>query len=71
MILVGNPIVLLEGETGMTAILTAAGSLLTQLITWAGSITSFLISDSMAVMFLAIMFVMLAVHFVKSFIKTA
>lgn len=66
----GTP-VLMEGETGMTAIITAAGSLLTSLVSWAGSITAFLISDPMTVMFLAIMFVMLGVHFVKSFIKTA
>ena len=58
-------------ETGMSAIITAAGTLLTSLITWAGNITSFLIADDMAVMFLAIMFVMLGVHFVKSFIRTA
>lgn len=55
----------------MSAIITAAGTLLTSLITWAGNITAFLISDDMAVMFLAIMFVMLGVHFVKSFIRTA
>lgn len=55
----------------MSAIITAAGTLLTSLITWAGNITSFLIADDMAVMFLAIMFVMLGVHFVKSFIRTA
>lgn len=55
----------------MTAIITAAGSILTALTGWATSITTWLIADPMAVMFLAIMFVMLGLHFVKSFIRTA
>ena len=55
----------------MSAIITAATSILTALTGWATSITTWLIADPMAVMFLAIMFVMLGLHFVKSFIRTA
>lgn len=61
----------MEEVTGLAAIIQAAGQVLTALTGWATSITSWLIEDDMAVMFLAIMFVMLALHFVKSFIRTA
>ena len=63
--------IMMEGETGMAAIITAASSVLTALTGWATQITTWLIADPMAVMFLAIMFVMLGLHFVKSFIRTA
>ena len=63
--------ILLDTPTPLETIITAAGTVLSSLTTWATSITSWLIADPMAVMFLAIMFVMLGLHFVKSFIRTA
>lgn len=63
--------ILLEGETPLQIIISSAGTVLSSLTSWASQITAWLIADPMAVMFLAIMFVMLGLHFVKSFIRTA
>lgn len=63
--------VLFEGETGLSGLLADGTSILTSLTTWATSITTWIFGNPMARMFLAIMLIMLALHFVKSFIRTA
>lgn len=63
--------VLFETGTGLSGLLSDGTSILSSLTTWASSITSWIFGDPMARMFLAIMLIMLGLHFVKSFIRTA
>lgn len=61
--------VLLEGETvGVAGILSTMQTIITSLITALGSFTQFILSDSLAVMFMAITFIMLAIHLLHSLV---
>lgn len=63
--------VLFEGETGLSGLLSDGSTILASLTTWATSITTWIFGNEMARLFLAIMLLMLGLHFVKSFIRTA
>lgn len=65
-----NPIVLAEG-TGLSGLLSDGSSILASLTNWATTITTWIYGNEMARLFLAIMLLMLGLHFVKSFIRTA
>lgn len=65
-----NPI-LAESSTGLSGLLSDGTTILTSLTTWATSITTWIFGNEMARLFLAIMLLMLGLHFVKSFIRTA
>lgn len=70
--LVNIPVhVLNEGNTALSELLADATTILTSIITNATSITTWILGNPMARLFLAIMLLMLALHFVKSFIRTA
>lgn len=46
--------ILLEGETGVAALLTQIGSFLTQALTWLSSILAWMIGEPVIIFFLAI-----------------
>lgn len=52
-------------------LVTDVTSLLGGVTSWATSIVTWIIGNEMARLFLAIMLLMLGIHFVKSFIRTA
>lgn len=61
--------VLLEGEaTGVSGILSTMQTIITALIDALGDFTQFILSDSLAVMFMAITFIMLAIHLLHSLV---
>ena len=66
-----NVPVLFSSDTGLSGLLSDGTTILTSLTTWATSITTWIFGNAMARLFLAIMLIMLALHFVKSFIRTA
>lgn len=55
-------------KTGMTAILAAVGTIISSLTTWMSSLTAWVLGDDLAVMFFAIMFIMLAIHVINSLV---
>lgn len=61
----------MEPATGLSAIITAVGTLLSGLTGWLTSITTWVLADPLAIMFYAIMFVMLALHVLFSLINGA
>lgn len=64
-------VVQFEGSTLIGDLITDTGSLLTGVVNWGTQITTWIAGNAMARMFLAIMLLMLGIHFVKSFIRTA
>lgn len=54
--------------TGMAAIFTAVSTLITNVLQWCTSITTWILGDDLAVMFFAIMFLMLAIHVINSLV---
>lgn len=64
-------IVQFEGTTLIGDLVTDVGTLLGGVTQWATSIVTWIIGNQMARLFLAIMLLMLGIHFVKSFIRTA
>ena len=66
-----NPIVLFEGQTGIALILSTAGTILTSILTFLSQLTTWILGDDIAVMFFAIMIIMLALHVLKSLVKGA
>lgn len=60
-----------EGTSLIGDLVTDTGSLLTGVVSWGTQITTWIAGNPMARLFLAIMLLMLGLHFVKSFIKTA
>lgn len=65
------PVLFTSNTGGLSGLLSDGSTILSSLTTWATSITTWIFSDDMARLFLAIMLIMLALHFVKSFIRTA
>lgn len=59
----------MEPTTGMAAIISAVGTLLTGITGWLTSLTTWILGDNLAIMFYAIMFVMLALHVLYSLIN--
>lgn len=59
----------MEPATGMAAIITAVGTLLSGITGWLTSLTTWILGDNLAIMFYAIMFVMLALHVLYSLIN--
>lgn len=57
-----------EATTGMSAILTAVGTIIQNLTGWLSSFTSWILSDDLAIMFFAIMFLMLGIHVLNSLV---
>lgn len=55
--------------TGLAAIITAVGQLITGITGWLSSFTAWVLADDLAIMFYAIMFVMLALHVLYSLIN--
>lgn len=53
----------------MSAIITQVGTLITALMTWLTSFTTWILADPLAIMFYSILFVMLAIHVLHSFIN--
>lgn len=53
----------------MASIITAVGTLITALTTWLTSFTTWILADPLAIMFYSILFVMLAIHVLHSFIN--
>ena len=62
------PMALLEGETGIQAILSGITSIVSALTTTMTSLTSWVLSDPLAIMFFSIMFLMLAIHLIHSLV---
>lgn len=54
--------------TGMAGILSAVGTLITSLTTWLTSLTTWILADPLAIMFFAIMFLMLGIHVLNSLV---
>ena len=63
--------VLFSTTTPLDDTLSDGSTILSSLTQWATSITTWIFGNPMARMFLAIMLIMLGLHFVKSFIRTA
>ena len=61
----------LFSSTPLEDTLSDGSTILTSITNWATSITTWIFGNPMARMFLAIMLIMLGLHFVKSFIRTA
>lgn len=60
---------LLEGETpSINGVLTTMSTILSSLITALGNFTTFILSDPLAVVFMAITFIMLAIHLLHSLV---
>lgn len=59
----------MEPATGLSAIITAVGTLLTGITGWLTSLTTWILGNDLAIMFYAIMFVMLALHVLYSLIN--
>lgn len=60
--------VLLEGETGISLVLSTMTTILSSLINTLGTFTQWILSDSLAVVFMAITFIMLAIHLLHSLV---
>lgn len=56
-------------QTGLAAIITAVGTLISGITSWLSSFTAWVLADDLAIMFYAIMFVMLALHVLYSLIN--
>ena len=52
----------------MSTIITQTGTLITSILTWLTSFTTWILADDLAVMFFAIMFVMLGIHVLHSLV---
>lgn len=63
-----TPNALLEGETGLSTILSTMSTIITSLISALSNFTAWILSDDLAVMFFAIMFIMLAIHLLHSLV---
>ena len=68
--LIGNGHIFFEDTPtgGMSTILTAVGTLITSLTSWLSSLTAWILADDLAVMFFAIMFLMLGIHVLNSLV---
>lgn len=53
-----EPMALLEGDAGITAILGIAGQIFTQLLTWFTSLSTWIIGDSLAGLYIGMMIIM-------------
>lgn len=62
------PMALLEGETGVAQVLTVMSQIITALISALSNFTTWILSDPLAIMFFAIMFIMLAIHLLHSLV---
>ena len=60
--------VLLEGETGISVILSTMTTIITALTSALTSFTTWILGNDLAVMFFAIMFIMLAIHLLHSLV---
>lgn len=58
-----------EPVTGVAAIIAAVGDLITAILGWLSSFTTWILADPLAIMFYSILFVMLAIHVLHSFIN--
>lgn len=58
-----------EPVTGVAAIIEAVGTLIGAITGWLSSFTTWILADPLALMFYSIMFVMLAIHILHSFIN--
>ena len=59
---------LLEGETGIAAILAGITSIISAMTTAMTSLTTWILADPLAIMFFSLMFIMLAVHLIHSLV---
>ena len=66
--LISRAPVLAEGETGVSLILTTCGQIITSLLTQLTAFTNWILGNDLAVMFFAIMFIMLAIHLLHSLV---
>lgn len=62
-----RPMALLEGG-GVSEILTTVGTIITSLLAQLSAFTAWILTDDLAIMFFAIMFVMLAIHLLHSLV---
>lgn len=58
-----------EPVTGLAAIINAVGDLISAILGWLSSFTTWILADPLAIMFYSILFVMLAIHVLHSFIN--
>lgn len=58
-----------EPVTGIAAVIAAVTQILTGLTGWLSSLTTWILGDNLAIMFYAIMFIMLALHVLYSLIN--
>ena len=63
-----TPIILAEGNTGVAGVLTVMTQIITSLVSALSSFTAWILSDDLAIMFFAIMFIMLAIHLLHSLV---
>lgn len=57
-----------EPATGLAAILSAVTTIITSMLNAMTSFTGWILGDDLAIMFFAIMFIMLAVHLIHSLV---
>lgn len=58
-----------EPVTGIAAIIEAVGTLISAITGWLTSFTTWILADPLAIMFYSVLFVMLAIHVLHSFIN--
>lgn len=58
-----------EPLTGIEAIIQAVGTLISAITGWLTSFTTWILADPLAIMFYSVLFVMLAIHVLHSFIN--
>lgn len=61
----------MEEVSALSTILTDVGTIISSLTQWMTSLTTWVLGDTLARMFFAIMFIMLALHVIKSLIAGA